>query len=338
MLGHLTWFACQQSIMALSRAYLCTREIASDEFERLKEQGLLNPNFKPMPYGEMIAIPVIEGEIELDFDIVEKTNPHDKLEKLLDNPPQRWEKLGDLVIFQEGTDTSGWPLEDVAEALGANRIAIQAEIDPGMKRQSQMKLIHGEDGWVIHKENFVEYEFDATAVMFSSGNVTERGRMGTIDCEGEVIVDAFCGIGYYTLQFLVRGGASHVHACEINPDSISALEKGLIRNKVAEKCTIHHGDNRVTMRGLKGIADRVILGLIPSSMNAWGLAIGCLKPSGGTIHVHMNIHEDEIEEWVGKTTEWFATVSGKNATALHLEDVKQYCPHIRHVVLDLRID
>ena len=162
--------------------------------------------------------------------------------------------------------------------------------------------------------------------------------MGTIDCEKEVIVDAFCGIGYYTLQFLVRGGAAHVHACEINPDSISALEKGLIRNNVVEKCTIHHGDNRVTMRGLKGIADRIILGLIPSSMNAWGLAIGCLKPSGGTIHVHMNVHEDEIEEWVGKTTEWFATVSGKNATALHLEDVKQYCPHIRHVVLDLRID
>ena len=182
------------------------------------------------------------------------------------------------------------------------------------------------------------YEFDATAVMFSSGNVTERGRMGTIDCEGEVIVDAYCGIGYYALQFLVRGGAKHVHACEINPDSISALEKGLIRNNVGGKCTIHHGDNRITMRGLKGIADRVILGLIPSSMNAWGLAIGCLKPSGGTIHVHMNVHEDEIEEWVEKTTEWFATVSGKNATALHLEDVKQYCPHIRHVVLDLRID
>ena len=66
--------------MALSRAYLCTREIASDEFERLKKQGLLNPNLKPMPYGEMIAIPVIEGEIELDFDIVQKTNPHDKLD------------------------------------------------------------------------------------------------------------------------------------------------------------------------------------------------------------------------------------------------------------------
>ena len=72
-------------------------------------------------------------------------------------------------------------------------------------------------------------------------------------------------------------------------------------------------------------------------MNTWGLAINCLKKEGGVIHVHMNVHENEIEDWAEKTTEWFSTVSGKNATRLHLEDVKQYCPHIRHVVLDLKI-
>ena len=92
-----------------------------------------------MPHGEMIAIPVIEGEIELDFEPVENASPHDKLKLVLDNPPKKWEKLGDLIIFQEGTKTAGWPLEEVAKALGANRIAIQAEIGPGMKRQSQMK-------------------------------------------------------------------------------------------------------------------------------------------------------------------------------------------------------
>ena len=92
------------------------------------------------------------------------------------------------------------------------------------------------------------------------------------------------------------------------------------------------------MKELRGIADRVILGLIPSSMNAWGLAIRCLKETGGMIHIHMNVHEDEIEEWAKKTTEWFATASGKNAKAIHIENVKQYCPHIMHVVLDLQID
>ena len=129
----------------------------------------------------------------------------------------------------------------------------------------------------------------------------------------------------------------HVHACEINPHSIEGLKKGLSRNNVSERCTIHEGDNKITMRDLKGVADRVILGLIPSSMNAWGNAIRCLKPNGGVIHIHMNVHEDEIEEWSRKTTEWFSTASGKNATALHLEIVKQYCPRIMHVVLDLKL-
>ena len=324
--------------MPTSYAFLCARDEASKEYDRLKHEGLLNSDLKPMPYGEHIAIPVKVGELELEFQTVERNNPHDALKEILPNPPKKWERLGDMVIFQQGTDTTNWPLAKVAAALNCNRVAIQNEIDSDITRKSQLELVHGKDGWVVHRENFVDYEFDATQVMFSSGNVTERRRMGELQTKGEIIVDAFCGIGYYTLQFLARGEAEHVHACEINPESIFALKKGLERNGVSEKCTIYPGDNRQTMKGLQGIADRVILGLIPSSMNAWGLAIRCLKKSGGMLHIHMNVHENEIEEWVEKTTEWFATASGKTATASHVETVKKYSPHIMHVVLDLRID
>ena len=87
------------------------------------------------------------------------------------------------------------------------------------------------------------------------------------------------------------------------------------------------GDNRQTLKQLQGIADRVILGLIPSSMNAWGLAIRCLKDSGGILHIHMNVHENEIDDWADKTAEWFATASGKSTKIIHVETVKQYCPH-----------
>ena len=323
--------------MPLSHAHVCAREIANDEYHRLRELDLLNPDLKPRPHGELIAIPVKAGDLELDFEAIERHNPHFELESMLENPPKKWEKLGDMVIFKQGTDTSMWRLEKVAESLGATRIAIQNEIEPGPKRESSLELILGKDGWVIHKENFVEYEFDATKVMFSSGNVTERRRMGEIQTKDEIIVDAFCGIGYYTLQFLVRGLANHVHACEINPNSIIALQKGLKRNDVSERCTIHEGDNKVTMKSLRGVADRVILGLIPSSMNAWGNAIRCLKPEGGVLHIHMNVHEDEIEAWSGKTADWFATASGKTAEILHLEVVKQYSPRIMHVVLDLKL-
>lgn len=318
-------------------AYICSRENASAEYDKLKKEGLLITELKPRPHEDGIAIPVTSGKVRLNFERVERTDPHFLLSNLIENPPKKWERLGDMIIFPNGTNTENWNMNDIASALGGKRLAIQNEIEKGVTRKSQLELIHGEDSWVVHRENFVDYEFDAAQTMFSSGNITERRRMGELDCEGEVIVDAYCGIGYYTLQFLVRGKAMHVHACEINPKSIEGLERGLIRNNVREKCTIYEGDNKETMRDLRGIADRVILGLIPSSLNSWGNAIKCLKPDGGHIHVHMNVHEDEFEEWTKKTVEWFSTVSGKTVEAIHLEDVKSYCPHIQHVVLDLKI-
>lgn len=39
-----------------------------------------------------------------------------------------------------------------------------------------------------------------------------------------------------------------------------------------------------------GIADRVLLGLIPSSENSWPVACSCLRPdTGGWLHVHGNV-------------------------------------------------
>ena len=54
--------------MPLSHAHVCAREIASDEYHRLRELKLLNPDFKPRPYGELIAIPVKTGDLELEFE------------------------------------------------------------------------------------------------------------------------------------------------------------------------------------------------------------------------------------------------------------------------------
>lgn len=40
--------------------------------------------------------------------------------------------------------------------------------------------------------------------MFSSGNRSEKLRMGKLDCRDEVVVDLFAGIGYFVLPFLVK--------------------------------------------------------------------------------------------------------------------------------------
>ena len=323
--------------MPKSPAHICARNEANSVYKNLKKMGIVNENLKPMPYGDMIAIPVTEGELVLEFESNIKHDPNLIFQSVLDNPPKKWQILGDMLVLQENTNIEGWPLDKIAEEIGVKKIGIQAPIDEGIMRQSNLNLVFGESGWIVHKENHVEYEFDATKVMYSAGNVTERIRMAKMDMTDEIVIDAYSGIGYYTLQILKHSNAKKVHACDINPDSIEGLRRGLKRNQSEERCEIHQGDNRNTLRELKSVADRVILGLIPSSLNSWGLAINCLKKSGGIIHIHMNVHENEIDSWSEKTSDWFATVSGKNTRILHLEKVKKYSPGIRHVVLDLEI-
>ena len=44
---------------------------------------------------------------------------------------------------------------------------------------------------------------------------------------------------YIDLTFIT---ALHVHACEWNPEAVVALQKGLQRNKVEDRCTVYAGD------------------------------------------------------------------------------------------------
>ena len=79
-------------------------------------------------------------------------------------------------------------------------------------RDSQAQLVLGASGWVQHKEGGVLYSLDVTKCMFSSGNTTERQRMGRLQCAEETVVDLYAGIGYYTLPFLCKAGKA-VNKC-----------------------------------------------------------------------------------------------------------------------------
>lgn len=65
-----------------------------------------------------------------------------------------------------------------------------------------------------------------------------------MNCEDEIVVDLYAGIGYFTLPYLVHAKAKHVHACEWNKDAIEALSTNIHANGVESKCTVHFGDCR----------------------------------------------------------------------------------------------
>ena len=288
------------------------------------------------------------------------SNHTDKINNqfLLENLPKKWEILGDLALIpNKAMNNDRWnELIDsldsknkiqlwqiIASCLGVSRVARQNQIADDIMRTSQVEMLLGDSGIVNFTDYGVKFSLDVTKVMFSSGNITERHRIGNIDMTKEIVVDAFAGIGYYTLPMLVRSNATHVYACEMNPNSIKALKDGAKKNEVMNKLTILEGDNQESMLSLKNIADRVHLGILPSSETTWKPALECLKKQGGTIHIHMNVKEEEIEAFsvycVKELEALSKSINRKWSIKVnHIEKVKWYAPRIRHIVLDVIIN
>ncbi|CAK7351211.1 unnamed protein product [Dovyalis caffra] len=137
-----------------------------------------------------------------------------------------------------------WPI--VARSLNTRRIARRGRVASTGTRDSTLEILVGDNGWVDHRENGILYSFDATKCMFSWGNLSEKLRMGNLECKDEVIVDLFAGIGYFTLPFLVRAKAKLVYACEWNSHAVEALRHNLEANLVSGRCIVLQGDNRMT--------------------------------------------------------------------------------------------
>ena len=265
---------------------------------------------------------------------------------LLEVIPKRWEKFADVALFQHDSfSEKGWSSINqadlwaaVANALKVERIGRVSEI-VGEKREPTVELVLGEDDWVIRRENGIDYGYNLTKCMFSAGNVNERRRMGEVAKQDEVVLDLYAGIGYYTLPILVQSQVNHVHCCEWNTNSVKALESNLKINDVSDRCSVYVGDNRITADGLKGIADRVILGLLPSSQGGYSVAMQSLSESGGMLHIHGVAPAKDYSAWVGGILDELRSIDMHrivNETALIR--VKSYAPHWDHVVLDVSVE
>ena len=264
---------------------------------------------------------------------------------LLDSLPKRWEKFADVALLPRTAFTEeGWNVvrgpelwSTIASALKVKRVGVIGEI-VGEKRESTVKLLHGEDDWVVRRENGIDYGYNFTQCMFSAGNVNERRRMGEVARIGETVVDLFSGIGYYTLPMLVNSQVNHVHCCEWNPVAVKALELSLDRNNVANRCTIHEGDNRLTAPYLSGQADRVILGLLPTAEGGFELAINCLKKIGGCLHIHGIAPASDHDSWVDEIITKLSNLNHDfSITKTSQVRVKSYAPHWDHIVLDVNL-
>ncbi|KAM6057039.1 tRNA wybutosine-synthesizing protein 2 homolog isoform 1-T2 [Theristicus caerulescens] len=164
------------------------------------------------------------------------------------------------------------------------------------------------------------YTFDVTKCMFSPGNITEKLRVASLPCSGEVLVDLYAGIGYFTLPYLVHAAAAFAHACEWNGHAVEALRRNLVLNGVQDRCRVHHGDSR--QLELWDVADRVNLGLIPSSEEGWPVACRVLKKgTGGVLHIHHNVESRPTPTPVPRAEQGSPEAAGSDGEAQHsMED------------------
>lgn len=253
--------------------------------------------------------------------------------------PRKWEKIGDVLILRLDQPLISVQKEVAfvyAEVLNCKSVLKDTGGIIGEFRLPEISFVYGDkDTVTIHKENGVKYKTDPSELMFSSGNMDERKRMGEIVSSGEVVVDLFAGIGYFSLPIAVHSQVKQVYSCELNPVAFSYLEDNIKLNHVSDVITPILGDNRKVAP--KNVADRVIMGYIGETKDFLPTAFESLKKQKGIIHFHDTFPDKKVPEYPLSLVQKVADSFQRSVILHHLQCVKSFAPGISHYVLDLVI-
>ncbi len=201
----------------------------------------------------------------------------------------------------------------------------------GEFRKPTVKKLLGKSTETIHKEHGILYKLDTSKIMFSKGNLSERKRLLNQIKPGEVIVDMFAGIGYFSLSLAKFTKAKKIYSIEKNKTSFNYLQENIKLNKIHNIEPLH-GDCRKT--NLPEKTDRVLMGYFPGTDKFLPAAFGFLKDKG-TIVYHNIFSKKELWDKPIKILEGAAKETGfKLGKVLEKKLVKDYAPNVYHVVVD----
>ncbi len=228
---------------------------------------------------------------------------------------------------------------EIGEAMlnlsGVRTVAVRTGSISGRKREPGLKVIAGDPVTeTIHKEHGCKFKLDVSRVMFSPGNVSERGRIAKLVNPGETVADLFSCVGQFSIPIARNADPKLVYACEINPVAFNYLRENVELNRVGHKVKPIQGDcEEVAPRG---IADRVVMGILHVTHKYLPLAMSVLKPEGGVIHYHESTPAKlGFDRPIARIKE---AAGERNVEVLGLRVVKRYSPGVDHVVVDARIN
>ncbi len=321
------------------------RKEEAEKVRRFAEKiGAKDPARLIVKRGEFVEIPILDGYEEHfeGYEIVEQRSPVFARKKrlrdyLAEIAPGRehllrsYKIIGDIIVVKIPPE-----LEDIRRQIGEALLKLHRNCKSvwldrgkeGMLRRPRLELLAGSGSETIHRENGCLFKLDITKVMFSAGNKGERMRVARFVGDGEVVVDMFAGIGYFSIPVSVHSEAERIYAIEVNPDSYHYLIENMKLNSAANIVPILGDAMYVTP---EGVADRVIMGHI-YCQDFLPAAIRALDGEG-TIHYHEAVPEAVIERPVERIKKACARL-GKRCEVLGFRKVKTYSPGVYHVVVD----
>ncbi len=316
----------------------------------LRAEGVYDDSRSIRECGEgAVAIPVTDHPAETAVTEVVREEGEPRLRTLedhlreagwsdaeLDRAPGSWAVVGSVVLVEMG-DTPR-PSE-VGEALlalhgGADTVLARGGVE-GQHREPSAEVVAGEgDTSTVHREHGVEYALDLAEVMFSPGNKAERARMGERASAGERVLDAFAGIGYFTLP--MAGAGAHVTAIERNPDAFASLLENAARNGVTDRVEPYRADCRDVLDAYGGQPfDRAVLGYYEAhEYLPWVLPT--VEP-GGVVHVHEATPEALAPDRPVERLADAAAGCGRDTEVRETRTVKGYSEGVVHVVVDAHV-
>jgi tRNA wybutosine-synthesizing protein 2 len=253
--------------------------------------------------------------------------------------PKKWEKIGSVLVLKIPQELRRH--QEIIGKVYADEFGCSSALNDvggirGVYRIPVVEVMWGSSQTeTIHKENGVRYALDPQKVMYSSGNMAERKRMGMISNYKETVVDLFAGIGYFTIPMAVHSKPRKIVACEMNPVAYDYLCTNIVLNHVTDIVEPLRGDNREVAP--RGCADRVLIGYLKETDRFLPVAVDCLRNHKGILHYHGVVSNEVIPEQLFRQIQTVAEGYNRRATLLMMKKIKSYAPGINHVVLDVRI-
>ena len=330
-------------------AVIAEKKDANAALKRIVSQGVFDKSRKVIKRQSHVEIPVIRSVsgcklvMQEDPDFYKKKPDlfHALQGKIPEECqhliPRGWFLLGAVIVVKIHPDLKPYEQHIGQALLDFYPRCCTVLADEGIFgpfREPARRAIAGNKTQTVHKENNVIFHLDASLVMFSPGNLTERIRMSRFG-KGEHVVDMFAGIGYFTIPMAVHSRPRKITAIELNPNAYHFLCQNIRQNRVEEIVEPILGDcAKVTP---EGVADRVVMGMVQVTDQYLQKGISALRP-GGILHYHQTIASRKYPAAAIRDVTEAAAELGCRAEIQNCVLVKKYSPGVVHAVIDARID